>query len=113
MKRFTETVRRKGLSRKQLFEPLPVEGLRGSGGPGLEIVTLERGREFRRRSEKFPGLGWRKARKLGRLEIGGAPVGCFDEGLQRLRQLCRQPEAKMDRREQPPLDRLVAVADHR
>ena len=32
---------------------LPVAGLRGSGGPGLEIVALENGRRTRWRCENF------------------------------------------------------------
>src|SRR4029079_13016675 len=112
-KRFKAKAQRKGLSGNQLFEALAVAGLRGSGGPRLEIIAFEHGGEFRRRPEKLPRFGFRETRQPRRLEICGASVRRFDERLHRLRQLRRQPEAQMDRGEQSLLDRLVTVADHR
>src|SRR5512144_3282449 len=102
-----------GSAAEQFFEALAVAGLRGSCGPRLEIVAFERGGKFRRRPEKFPGLGFRETRQPRRLEICGASVRRFYEHLQRLWQLCRQPETQMDGGEQPFLHGLVAVADHR
>src|SRR6187397_486306 len=103
----------KGSAAEQLFEALPVAGLRGSSGPRLEVVTFEHGGKFWRWPEKFPGFGFREACQPRRLEIRGASVGGFDKRLQRLRQLCRKPETQMDGGKQSLLHRLVAVTDHR
>jgi hypothetical protein len=49
--------------------------------------------------------------ELGRLQIGGGPVGPFDQGGGRLGRPGGQAEAQVDRRLQAVLEGLVVEAD--
>ena len=68
---------------------------------------------MRRRPEETPRLGGGEAGEPRRFEIGRAAVGGLDQALDLVGTHRRQSEAQMDRGEQPRLDRLVGVADHR
>ncbi len=108
-----QIVTRKGHCRNSLREALEIALFGHLRGPGREIVALDGGREFGRRPEELAGLRAGKTGEPRRFEIGGGAIGGLDQGRKLARQHRRQAEAQMDGGEQPRLDRLVGVADHR
>src|ERR1700730_3481918 len=90
------------------------EPLLGPGrGPRRQVILLHRRGQTGIPAEQAFGLGVRKAGKLSRLEIGRPPVGGLDRLRDFVRQVRRQSEADVDRRQQPLFHALVVAAEHR
>src|SRR5438477_7367689 len=65
-------------SPRQYVEPLQKSLFRGAGGPGRQIIALDRGRQHRRRPEEPARLGSAEAGKARRFEKGRAAVRSLD-----------------------------------
>src|ERR1700730_7933625 len=91
----------------ELGEAVEITLLGRLGRPRLEVVALDGGGEFGRRSEEPARLARGKPGEARRLEIGGAAIGGLDQGGELGRQDRGQAEAQVDGGEQPRLDRLV------
>src|SRR5580692_6008013 len=101
------------LVRSQLLDPVEIPRLRGFSGPRSQIIPLERSGYCRRPAEEPARFGSLKTREPGRFKKGRAAIGGFDDGVKFRGVRWRKAETAMDRAEQPPLDRLVIVPDHR